>query len=108
MTPILHYEQNGPQLVTQYESLTFEAEHGELLDLLPAPGATVLDIGADSGRDAASFASHGYDVVAVEPPNAMRSRAHAPHPSPRIDWLCDTTSTTASRFRPSPAAMPGT
>jgi SAM-dependent methyltransferase len=89
MTPILHYEQNATQLVTQYESLTFEQVHGELLDLLPAPGATILDIGAGSGRDAAWFVSHGYDVVAVEPSDAMRTRARALHPSPRIHWLCD-------------------
>lgn len=89
MTPILHYEQNAPALVTQYESLAFEDVHGALLDLLPKPGATILDVGAGSGRDAAWFASHGYDVVAVEPSDAMRSRGRALHQSPRIHWLSD-------------------
>jgi SAM-dependent methyltransferase len=89
MTPIPHYEHNAPQLVTQYESLAFEDAHSALLDLLPGPGATVLDVGAGSGRDAAWFASHGYDVVAVEPSDAMRTQARALHPSPQIHWLSD-------------------
>ena len=89
MTPIPHYEQNASQLVTQYESLAFEDVHAALLDLLPQPGATVLDVGAGSGRDAAWFASRGYDVVAVEPSDAMRNHGRALHPSPRIHWLCD-------------------
>ena len=89
MTPIAHYEQNAAQLVTQYESLAFEDVHAALLDLLPESGATVLDVGAGSGRDAAWFAARGYDVVAVEPSDAMRAQARALHPSPRIHWLAD-------------------
>lgn len=89
MTIIFHYEQNAGQLVDQYESLAFEKVHASLLDLLPAPGATILDIGAGSGRDAAWFAARGDDVVAVEPSDAMRAHARALHPSPRIHWLSD-------------------
>ena len=89
MPPIPHYEQHAEHLVTQYESLTFEEVHPALLGLLPPTGATVLDIGAGSGRDAAWFATHGYDVVAVEPSDAMRVLARQRHPSPRIHWLAD-------------------
>lgn len=89
MMPIPHYEQNASQLVTQYESLAFEDVHAALLDLLPEPGATVLDVGAGSGRDAAWFASRGYDVIAVEPSDAMRNYGRALHPSSRIHWLSD-------------------
>ena len=67
MQTIPHYDQNAEQLVSQYESLTFEHVHPALLDLLPPPGATILDVGAGSGRDAAWFAAKGYDVVAAEP-----------------------------------------
>lgn len=84
-----HYERNAEQLVSQYESLTFEEVHPALLDLLPPPGATVLDVGAGSGRDAAWFAAHGYDVVAVEPSDAMRTLARQCHPSTRIHWIAD-------------------
>ena len=55
---IPHYEQNANQLVAQYESLTFEDVHPSILDLLPASGATILDVGAGSGRDAAWFAGN--------------------------------------------------
>jgi protein-L-isoaspartate O-methyltransferase len=65
MKAIPHYEQNAVQLVDQYESLAFEEVYSSLLDLLPAPDSTVLDIGAGSGRDAAWFAARGDDVVAV-------------------------------------------
>jgi SAM-dependent methyltransferase len=84
-----HYEQNAEQLVGQYESLRFEDVHPMLLDSLPPPGATILDIGAGSGRDAAWFAAKGYDVVAVEPSEAMRTLARQRHPSPRIHWVAD-------------------
>ncbi len=89
MTPILHYEQHASQLATQYESLAFEDLHAELIDLLPAPGTTILDVGAGSGRDAAWLASRGYHVVAVEPSNAMRAQGRTLHSSPYIHWVAD-------------------
>ena len=76
---------NARQLVKQYESLSFEEVHAGILNLLPQPGAVVLDVGSGSGRDAAWFAAHGYDVVAVEPSDAMRAHARALHPSNRIN-----------------------
>ncbi|MES2898670.1 MAG: class I SAM-dependent methyltransferase [Pseudomonadota bacterium] len=84
-----HYEQNARDLVDQYESLSFEAVHAAVMDSLPAPGATILDVGAGSGRDAAWFADHGYEVVAVEPSEAMRSLGRSLHPSPKIHWIAD-------------------
>jgi SAM-dependent methyltransferase len=90
MASIPYYEQNAPRLVDQYESLSFPEVHAGLLDMLPAPGATVLDVGAGSGRDAAWFAANGYDVVAVEPSDAMLAHARKLHPSSRIHWIFDT------------------
>jgi SAM-dependent methyltransferase len=69
------FSKNVPQLVTRYESLAFEDVHAALLDLFPGSGATILKAGSGSGRDAAWFASHGYDVVAVEPSDAMLTLA---------------------------------
>jgi SAM-dependent methyltransferase len=86
---IPHYEQHAKRLVSQYESLSFQDVHAGLLDMLPAPGGTVLDVGAGSGRDAAWFAANGYDVVAVEPSDAMLAHARELHPSSRIHWLSD-------------------
>jgi SAM-dependent methyltransferase len=89
MASIPHYEQHAVRLVEQYESLAFQDVHADLIDLLPVPGATVLDVGAGSGRDAAWFAANGYEVVAVEPSDAMLAQARARHPSGRIRWLSD-------------------
>jgi SAM-dependent methyltransferase len=89
MSAIPYYEQHATRLVIQYESLLFEDVHADLIAILPAPGATVLDIGAGSGRDAAWLAAKGYDVVAVEPSEAMLANARAKHRSSRIQWLSD-------------------
>ncbi|MGJ7918408.1 methyltransferase domain-containing protein [Massilia sp. LXY-6] len=89
MATIPHYERHAARLVEQYESLSFQEVHGGLLDLLPPPGATVLDVGAGSGRDAAWFAANGYDVLAVEPSEAMLAHARKLHPSSRIHWISD-------------------
>lgn len=62
MTTILHYELNAAPRIDQYESLAFEEVHATLFDLLPALGATILDIGAGFGRDATWFAARGDDV----------------------------------------------
>lgn len=89
MAAIPHYEQHAARLVEQYESLSFEAVHASLLELLPPAGAAVLDVGAGSGRDAAWLAAHGYDVVAVEPSAAMLAHARALHPASQIAWVED-------------------
>lgn len=89
MASIPHYDQHADRLVEQYESLSFEEVHARLLDMLPPAGATVLDVGAGSGRDAAWFAATGYDVVAVEPSEAMLAHARKLHPSCCIHWLAD-------------------
>jgi SAM-dependent methyltransferase len=89
MSAIPYYEQHATRLVTQYESLSFEDVHATLIAILPSPGSTVLDIGAGSGRDAAWLAAKGYDVVAVEPSEAMLAHARAKHTSNRIQWFSD-------------------
>jgi SAM-dependent methyltransferase len=89
MASIPYYDQHADRLVQQYELLTCQEVHASLLPMLPPAGATVLDIGAGSGRDAAWFAANGYDVVAVEPSEAMLAHAKKRHPSSRIHWLSD-------------------
>jgi SAM-dependent methyltransferase len=89
MASIPYYEQHAARLVEQYESLAFQDVHAGVLDMLPPAGATILDVGAGSGRDAAWFAAQGYDVVAVEPSEAMLAHARQRHPSNRIHWISD-------------------
>ena len=57
--------------------------------LLPQSSASVLDIGAGSGRDAAWLAANGHDVIAVEPSAPMRAAAASLHDNPAINWIDD-------------------
>jgi SAM-dependent methyltransferase len=83
------YEKDLDRLVRKLEAIPFEALHREVLPLFPPPPASILDLGAGSGRDAAAFAAFGYDVIAVEPASGLRERAQDLHPSLRITWIDD-------------------
>ena len=83
------YAEQAEELVTRYEGIDFAAAHQAVLPLLPAAPASVIDIGAGTGRDAAWLADRGHRVVAVEPTEALRSRAIALHPAPAIEWIDD-------------------
>jgi SAM-dependent methyltransferase len=83
------YAAEADDLFARYEGLAFEKVHSAVLHLMPTTPARVLDIGAGTGRDAAWFAAQGHQIVAVEPTDAMRLRAMALHPSPRIAWVDD-------------------
>jgi SAM-dependent methyltransferase len=83
------YAEQAEELVARYEGIDFPDKHRAVLPLLPAPPASAIDIGAGTGRDAAWLAERGYRVVAVEPTEAMRSRAIALHPTPAIEWIDD-------------------
>ena len=87
--PIAWYDANAEAVVARYEAVTSEAVHGWLRDLLPQRSASVLDIGAGSGRDAAWLAANGHNVVAVEPSAAMRAAAASLHDNPAINWIDD-------------------
>lgn len=67
---IAYYEQN----VTSFVETTINVDVSELykpFEELLQPGAKILDLGCGSGRDSKYFARHGYDVVAVDPSQAM-------------------------------------
>ncbi len=83
------YAQEAPELFRRYESIPAHEAHRAVMHLFPPARASVLDIGAGTGRDAAWFADMGHRVVAVEPTEAMRTGAMRLHPSPRIQWLDD-------------------
>ena len=83
------YDANAETIAARYESVTSEAVHDWLRDLLPRKSASVLDIGAGSGRDAAWLAANGHDVVAVEPSASMRTAAAALYGSSAINWFDD-------------------
>jgi SAM-dependent methyltransferase len=72
-----------------FEAYGFEEIHAGSLPFLPAKSGQMLDVGAGSGRDAAWFARRGWDVVAVEPAEAMRAEAARLHTEPNIRWVGD-------------------
>ena len=83
------YGANASALAAQYESITFAEVHRDLIHLLPAPPAAVLDIGAGSGRDAAALARRGHPVVAVEPTDELRREGQRLHGALAIEWVDD-------------------
>jgi SAM-dependent methyltransferase len=83
------YAEQADELVARYEGIDFTTAHQAVLPLLPAAPASVIDIGAGSGRDAAWLAARGHRVVAVEPTAALRARAIALHASTAIEWVDD-------------------
>lgn len=86
---IAWYDRHASTLAETYERLDFKATHDWLLDLLPERRGLILDVGAGTGRDAAGFATLGYEVVAVEPSGPMLREAIARHAHARIRWLDD-------------------
>lgn len=83
------YDRDPEGYFARYQSTSFESVHAGWLQHLPEAPGTALDVGAGSGRDAAALAARGWNVVAVEPSDALRQRARAGHPSPRLRWLAD-------------------
>jgi len=83
------YGARAADLTAQYESITSEDVHRDVLHLFPAEPSHVLDIGAGSGRDAAALALRGHRVVAVEPTQELRAEGQRLHPLPTLQWLDD-------------------
>jgi 2-polyprenyl-3-methyl-5-hydroxy-6-metoxy-1,4-benzoquinol methylase len=83
------YDAASTEFFNMYESLPFETVHAGLLPFLPKPGATCLDVGAGSGRDAAALADRGHEVIAVEPSDGLRRLAQEHHGNAHITWLSD-------------------
>jgi 2-polyprenyl-3-methyl-5-hydroxy-6-metoxy-1,4-benzoquinol methylase len=83
------YAEEADRLVKHWEKISFTHNHGPVLHLIPTVPCSVLDIGAGTGRDAASFAAMGHRVVAVEPTDELRIAGMALQPSSLIEWLND-------------------
>ena len=54
------YDANAARLAATYEAVPPTPAREWLADLLPAPPALVVDVGAGTGRDAGAFAAMGY------------------------------------------------
>lgn len=82
------YSESAATLIGQYEGISFEAAHRPVLRHFPPAPATVLDIGAGTGRDAAALARRGHAVTAVEPTPELREWGREHHPA-SIRWIDD-------------------
>lgn len=96
---IAWYDAHAETLADRYEAVSPERLHGWLTDLLPSRPATILDVGAGSGRDAAWLAYKGHDVVAVEPSSRLQTMARERHGDPRIQWISDSLPSLKRTFR---------
>lgn len=83
------YAEAAGELVESWKKISFAEHHRSILHLIPAAPASILDIGAGIGTDAAAFAATGHRVVAVEPTDELRTPGMALHSSSRIEWLND-------------------
>jgi SAM-dependent methyltransferase len=82
------YASIADQLAVQYESISFEEVHGQILHLIPA-GGRALDIGAGTGRDAAALARRGFSVTAAEPTAELAAHGQRLHAGLDITWTDD-------------------
>lgn len=83
------YAEEIDSLFVRYEARSAEKIHAPWAEFIPPPPASILDIGAGTGRDAGWFASLGHDVVAAEPTEGLRTGAAKLHPDPKITWVDD-------------------
>jgi cyclopropane fatty-acyl-phospholipid synthase-like methyltransferase len=60
-----YYNQNALTYATETQHLDMQAVYERFIGLL-SPGATLLDLGCGSGRDAKYFKEQGMDVTAVD------------------------------------------
>lgn len=65
MSTLTYYNTNAQQFYTTTVSVDFTATQNRFLSKLPQ-GASILDFGCGSGRDAKYFLSQGYQVDAID------------------------------------------
>jgi SAM-dependent methyltransferase len=83
------YIKASAELIPRFEAISSEELYAHVNHLLPQGNKSILDIGAGTGRDAAWFAEHGQNVVAVEPVKELRETGITLHQTSRIQWLDD-------------------
>lgn len=75
--------------VARYESIDPEKVNAWLEPYIPREPASILDVSAGSGRDAAWLASMGHQVIAVEPSCDMRREAEQVHSRSAFTLIAD-------------------
>ncbi|MET9889016.1 class I SAM-dependent methyltransferase [Streptomyces sp. NPDC006465] len=83
------YAGTADALAVQYEEVTFDEVHRDVLRWVPVEAGRVLDVGAGTGRDAAALAARGHEVVAVEPTAELRVHGQRIHGGSAVEWVDD-------------------
>ncbi|RUO34269.1 methyltransferase domain-containing protein [Aliidiomarina sanyensis] len=73
------YEDNAEDIFLRYEAVA-QSGISKHFSSSFAEGASVLDVGAGSGRDVRELLSQGFDAYGVEPSDALRKLALKHHP----------------------------
>ncbi|HEX8064028.1 MAG TPA: class I SAM-dependent methyltransferase [Allosphingosinicella sp.] len=89
MNILAGYAGDADDLITRFEALRTVDVLAPVMALLPTRASRILDVGAGTGRDAAWFAGHGHDVVAVEPVPELRRAGMDLHRLANLAWLDD-------------------
>ena len=82
-------ESDIAQRAASYESINPRQANAWLEPYIPREPASILDVGAGSGRDAAWLASKGHQVIAVEPSSEMRREAEQFHSNSAFTLVAD-------------------
>ncbi|NLY65326.1 MAG: class I SAM-dependent methyltransferase [Alcaligenaceae bacterium] len=84
------YAEKPEKFAKDYESVSFEKVHKPVMRFYPLDKpASILDVGAGTGRDAAALAQTGHFVDAVEPTAGMREQGQKLHAGQQINWIND-------------------
>lgn len=83
------FKEDAAKTIEYYEVMPFEVVHAAWLSILPKNSINILDVGAGSGRDAATLSEMGHNVTAVEPSSEMLNYAKLLHSDENIKWIKD-------------------
>ena len=83
------YRIHAERLGKRFQDLSSEQVLKSVSGYLPSAPASIIDVGAGSGRDAAWFACQGHRVTAVEPVREMAEQAAKLEGESQIEWIND-------------------
>jgi 2-polyprenyl-3-methyl-5-hydroxy-6-metoxy-1,4-benzoquinol methylase len=84
-----YYNRNAKLLFEKYQSLNPASLHAHWLKHVPLKPGLALDVGAGSGRDATWLAQKGWEVIAVEPAQALRALGKKATEAHVVKWVDD-------------------
>jgi 2-polyprenyl-3-methyl-5-hydroxy-6-metoxy-1,4-benzoquinol methylase len=82
-----YYNRNAKQLFDKYQSLDPDKLHASWSDLLPTKPVLAIDVGGGSGRDAVWLAQRGWNVIAVEPAEALLELGQKATQDYSVTWV---------------------